>query len=244
MSEEITLLVELKENEAQQKVLEYGRCMCEKQLTELTTCTDYVSPQSDIFERCYHMRLTLNSVIYKHKLTSLKVKEEELKKKIRELQEEKEAELLRFCPKPDPDLLPMQLQRHKDPRIHVYPVKTKIPPVPKPRNLLHVVSSTSPDRKHITQKDSLKVTQDPPTFEHTRTPTPRPRKRGTRMGIIRSHSQEEEYKVGNTHSPTKQDHLPTLVSGPRIQRPMTSPIRNLQKPTYPPRHKRNLSPVI
>ena len=242
MSEEETLHVELKENEAQQTVLEDGKCMCETQLSELTTYTDCLSSQqSDIFKRCYHMRLTLNCVIYKHKLAVLKVKEKELKKKIKELQEEKEAELLRFGSKPEPVLLPMQLQHHKYPQIHAFPVKTKTLPVPKPRSLLF--SSTSPDRKNITQKDSLKVTQDPPSFEQaTATPTPRPRKRGTRMGIIRSHSQEDEYEAGHTHSPTKQNHLPTLVAGPpRIQRPMTSPLRNLQKPIVPPRRK---SPII
>ena len=230
MSEEETLRVELEENKAQQTVLEDGKCWCEKQLSELTTCTDSLSSQSDIFERCYHTRLTLNCVIYKHKLAVLKVKEEELNKKIKELQEEKEAELLRFFPKPDPDLPQMQLQRHKDP----LPVTTKAPPVPKPRS--QQFSSTSPDRKTITQKDR---TQDPPSLEPTTaTLSPRPRKRGTRL---RSRSQEEENETGNTHSPTKQDHLPTRVSGPRIQRPMTSaPSRN-QKPTVPPRRKKNLT---
>lgn len=243
MSEEETLRVELSEKEAKQTVLEEGKRRCEKQLAELTTYTDSSSLQSDIFEMCYHMRLTLNRVIYEHKLAVLKVKEEELRKKIRELQEEKKAELLTFSPKQEhhSDLLPMQLQHHKDPQICE---KTKTLPVPKPRSLPLSTSPRTSDRKITstqTQKDRLKITQDPrtsPNFEQTRTPIPRPRKHGTRMGIIRSHSHEDEHKRGNTHPLTEQDHLPNIAPGPRTPRPMTSvPFCEKQKPTARPRRK-------
>lgn len=185
------------------------------------------------------MRLTLNCVIYKHKLAVLRVKEEELQKKIRELKEEREAESLRFCPKQDhhSDLLPKQLQHHKGPQMHIqHPVKTKPLPVPRGLQLL----SSPPDRKNLslqTQKDSLKMTQDPrtaPSVEQTKKPIPRPRKR---TEIKRSYSQEDAYETEKTHSPTK--HLPNIVPRPPLtQRPMTSgPLRNRQKPPVPPRCK-------
>ena len=213
-SEDEIVQVELDENTARQKILDNGRCRCDKRLSELNAYNESQSQPRDVFEKCYHMRLLINRASYNHKLAVLKVQEKDLKRMIKQLKEEKHAAELRYvytCPVPKPR-------------------RTCI--VTRPKTSARHPPSIGPTSLLGTLHQELKTTHALTplvTNEQRRKPIPTPRKQAPR----RSFSQENPYqRVGTCSISMSPENLPP-IEGTTL----------LQKPKIPPRTKYLSSPV-
>ena len=252
--------LELEETVARRKVFEKGKNTSEKQLSKLTASTSSTAgPQSDnnVLEECYYVRLLLNKISYKLKLCELEMHEDHLKQKIKEIDEEMEAEMISL-PKALSNL-PRRLQQHPPPQTYTtYKNRddTLQCPVPKPRKpkirpqSSKTMTMVNYQGKHKTLPDSQSLSCPPnnssPIFEPLPRPTPKPRKLRTRTlpSLSRENSVEPKIRPQSSKTMTmvnyqgKHKTLPdsqSLSCPPNNSSPIFEPLR---RPTPKPRKLR------